>query len=93
MGSRVVTFGWSGAWARLRAVDTENLAVVPESVDLGAASALPVAGVSALQAVRRLGSVLGRRALVTGASAGESPRSGVFSCRETPTALSFSGTL
>ncbi|WP_433258077.1 zinc-binding dehydrogenase [Streptosporangium sp. CA-135522] len=69
-GSRVVTFGWSGAWARLRAVDTENLAVVPESVDLGAASALPVAGVSALQAVRRLGSVLGRRVLVTGASGG-----------------------
>ncbi|MFJ4910188.1 zinc-binding dehydrogenase [Streptomyces sp. NPDC093249] len=69
-GSRVVTFGWEGAWAELRAVGTANLAVVPEAVGLGAATALPVAGVTALQAVRGLGSVLGRRVLVTGASGG-----------------------
>jgi NADPH:quinone reductase-like Zn-dependent oxidoreductase len=70
VGTRVVTFGWSGAWAELRAVDTAELAVVPEAVDLGQASALPVAGVTALQAVRRLGPVAGRRVLVTGASGG-----------------------
>jgi NADPH:quinone reductase-like Zn-dependent oxidoreductase len=69
-GARVTTFGWRNAWAQLRAVDTANLAVVPDGVDLGAASALPVAGVTALQAVRGLGSVLGRRVLVTGASGG-----------------------
>ncbi|MBL1077033.1 zinc-binding dehydrogenase [Nocardia sp. 2] len=69
-GTRVVTFGWGGAWAELRAVDTSELAVVPDSVDLGVASALPVAGVTALQACRRLGSVLGRRVLITGASGG-----------------------
>ncbi|MEI5098157.1 zinc-binding dehydrogenase [Streptomyces sp. PmtG] len=69
-GTRVVGFGWSGAWAELRAVDTADLAVVPDAVDLGAASALPVAGVSALQAVRRLGGIEGRRVLVTGASGG-----------------------
>lgn len=69
-GTRVVTFGWSGAWAELRAVDTAELAVVPEAVDLGLASALPVAGVTALQAVRRLGPLTGRRVLVTGASGG-----------------------
>jgi NADPH2:quinone reductase len=69
-GTRVVTFGWSGAWAELRAVDTADLAIVPETVDLGTASALPVAGVAALQAVRRLGPVAGRRVLVTGASGG-----------------------
>ncbi|MEU8777938.1 zinc-binding dehydrogenase [Streptomyces sp. NPDC048606] len=69
-GTRVVTFGWGGAWARLRAVDTAELAVVPDAVDLGLAAALPVAGVTALQACRRLGSVLGRRVLVTGASGG-----------------------
>lgn len=69
-GTRVVTFGWSGAWAELRAVDTGELAVVPDDVDLGAASALPVAGVTALQAVRRLGPIVGRRVLVTGASGG-----------------------
>ncbi|MEV0828503.1 zinc-binding dehydrogenase [Nonomuraea rubra] len=69
-GTRVVTFGWSGAWAELRAVDTAELAVVPGTVDLGQAAALPVAGVTALQAVRRLGPVAGRRVLVTGASGG-----------------------
>ncbi|MGW6912973.1 zinc-binding dehydrogenase [Kitasatospora sp. NPDC054939] len=69
-GERVVGFGWGGAWAELRAVDTAELAVVPDTVDLGTASALPVAGVTALQALRRLGSVLGRRVLVTGASGG-----------------------
>jgi NADPH:quinone reductase len=69
-GSRVVTFGAAGAWAELRAVDTTELAPVPESVDLGAANALPSAGVTALQSLRRLGSVIGRRVLVTGASGG-----------------------
>lgn len=69
-GTRVVTFGWSGAWAELRAVNTAELAVVPEGVDLGSAAALPVAGVAALQAVRRLGPLTGRRVLVTGASGG-----------------------
>lgn len=69
-GARVVGFGPDHAWARLRASKTSDLAVVPESVDFGAASALPVAGVTALRAVRRLGPVIGRRVLVTGASGG-----------------------
>jgi NADPH2:quinone reductase len=69
-GSRVVTFGWSGAWSQRRAVDTGELAVLPDDVELAAAAALPVAAVTALRAVRRLGSVLGRRVLVTGASGG-----------------------
>ena len=69
-GTPVPTIGWSAAWARLRAVDTENLAALPDGVDLGAASTLPVAGVTALQALRRLGSVSGRWVLVTGASGG-----------------------
>ncbi|WP_433722808.1 zinc-binding dehydrogenase [Nocardia sp. CA-129566] len=69
-GSRVVTFGWSGAWAEQRAVDTAQLAVVPDALDLGATAALPVAAATALQAVRRLGLIVGRRVLVTGASGG-----------------------
>jgi NADPH:quinone reductase-like Zn-dependent oxidoreductase len=69
-GSRVVTFGWGGAWAEFRAVDTKELAVVPDGVDLGSTAALPVAGVTALQAVRRLGPILSSRVLVTGASGG-----------------------
>jgi NADPH:quinone reductase len=69
-GARVATFGWSGAWAQQRAVDTGELAVLPVTVDFGAAAAVPVAGVTALRAVRRLGSVVGRRVLITGASGG-----------------------
>ncbi|MBG0831693.1 zinc-binding dehydrogenase [Planomonospora sp. ID67723] len=69
-GARVVAFGWAGAWAEFRAVDTDELAVVPDGVDLGSTAALPVAGVTALQAVRRLGPILGSRVLVTGASGG-----------------------
>ncbi|MEU7747140.1 zinc-binding dehydrogenase [Nonomuraea sp. NPDC049158] len=69
-GARVTSFAGTGGWAERRAVDTTNLTVVPPAVDLAAASALPAAGVTALQAVRRLGPVLGRRVLVTGASGG-----------------------
>jgi NADPH:quinone reductase-like Zn-dependent oxidoreductase len=70
VGSRVVGFNGFGGWAQRRAVPTENLALLPDSVDFGPAAALPVAGVTALQALRRLGSVVGRRVLVTGASGG-----------------------
>jgi len=69
-GTRVVTFGWSGGWAELRAVGTGDLAVLPDGVDHRAAAALPVAGVTALRALRRLGPILGKRVLVTGASGG-----------------------
>lgn len=70
VGSQVVTFDWSDGWAELRAVDTAELAVVPDGVDLAAVAGLPVAGVTALRALRRLGSTAGRRVLVTGASGG-----------------------
>ncbi|MCM3883862.1 zinc-binding dehydrogenase [Frankia sp. R82] len=69
-GTPVVTFGWAGGWAGLRTVSTAELAVLPVGLDLGVAAALPVAGVTALRAVRRLGAVLGRRVLVTGAAGG-----------------------
>lgn len=69
-GTRVVTFGWNGAWATHRAVSTGELAVVPDDVALGDAATLPVAAVTALRALRPLGNLLGRRVLVTGASGG-----------------------
>lgn len=69
VGTRVVTFGMNG-WAELRAVATSELAKVPDAVDLGEASALPVAGVTALRALRALGAVCGKRVLITGASGG-----------------------
>lgn len=70
VGSRVVGFNGEGGWAQRRAVPTENVAVLPDSVDFGTAAALPVAGVTALQALRALGPVVGRRVLITGASGG-----------------------
>jgi NADPH:quinone reductase-like Zn-dependent oxidoreductase len=70
VGERVAGFRPASAWAEFQAVDTADIAVVPAEVDLASAAALPGAAVSALQAVRRLGSILGRRVLVTGASGG-----------------------
>lgn len=69
-GEKVVTFGWGGAWAEKRAVDLGELANLPDGVDVGEASALPVAGVTALRAIRACGEVSGRRLMVTGASGG-----------------------
>ena len=70
VGTRVVSFGYGRAWAEQRAVPTTELAALPDDVELGVASALPVAGVTALRALRALGSVIGKRVLITGASGG-----------------------
>ncbi len=70
-GTRVVTtMGTQGGWAERRVVDIDELAVVPSDIELGASSTLPVAGVTALRALRRSGALLGRRVLITGASGG-----------------------
>jgi NADPH:quinone reductase-like Zn-dependent oxidoreductase len=69
-GSRVVTSGSNGGWAELRAVNIQDLAVLPENIDIGAAATLPIAGVTALRALRIAGNLLGRRVLITGASGG-----------------------
>ena len=70
LGARVVGAGWSQAWAQQRLLTSDNVAVIPDSLDFETAAALPVAGVTALQIVRRLGPVVGRRVLITGASGG-----------------------
>ncbi|WP_413809163.1 zinc-binding dehydrogenase [Streptomyces sp. OE57] len=69
-GTPVVTLGGDGGWAELRAVDTGMLGVPPAGADPGAISTIPVAGGSALRALRRIGDTLGRRILVTGATGG-----------------------
>ncbi len=70
-GARVVTtMVTQGGWAERRAVALDELAVVPDDIDLGEAATLPVTGVTALRALRRSGPLLGRRVLVTGASGG-----------------------
>ncbi|RKS04824.1 NADPH:quinone reductase-like Zn-dependent oxidoreductase [Nocardiopsis sp. Huas11] len=68
-GTPVVTLGESG-WAELRAVPAARLGVVPDGADLGAVSTVPVAGLSALHVLRRMGQLLGHRVMVTGASGG-----------------------
>ncbi|WP_405538354.1 zinc-binding dehydrogenase [Streptomyces antimycoticus] len=69
-GTPVVTLGADGGWAELRAVDTAMLGIPPTGADPGAVSTIPVAGASALRALRRIGDTLGRRILVTGATGG-----------------------
>lgn len=69
-GTPVVTLGPDGAWAELRAVDSDLIGTVPAGADLGAISTVPVAGASALRALRRIGPILGRRVLVTAATGG-----------------------
>ncbi|WKG01558.1 zinc-binding dehydrogenase [Mycolicibacterium sp. HK-90] len=70
VGTRVVGFSGEAGWAERRVVSTDNLAELPEFVEFDEAAALPVAGVTALQALRALGPVVGQRVLVTGASGG-----------------------
>lgn len=51
-------------------MDTHNLTVLPDAVDFASAAALPTAATTALRAVEKLGPIIGRRVLVTGASGG-----------------------
>ena len=69
-GERVAGLAdWHG-WAELAAVPAHRLAVIPEGVERATAAALPMAGTTALNLVRRGGSLLGHRVLVTGGSGG-----------------------
>ena len=70
MGTRVVGLVNPGAWAQLVAVPTDVLAALPDGVSFAQAATLPVAGMTALLALRIGGRRLGRRVLVTGASGG-----------------------
>jgi NADPH:quinone reductase len=69
-GARVVGLLRTAAWAQLAAVPTLNLAGLPDGITDAQAATLPVAGLTALSALDTIGSVVGRRVLVTGASGG-----------------------
>lgn len=69
-GQRVVGFVRRTGWAELVAVQTSNLAVLPESISFSIASTLPIAGLTALYALDRAPGLLARRVLITGASGG-----------------------
>jgi NADPH:quinone reductase-like Zn-dependent oxidoreductase len=69
-GTRVVGMLDEGAWAERLAVPSNRLAALPDGVSFERAATLPVAGLTALYALGKRGSLLGRRVLVTGASGG-----------------------
>jgi NADPH:quinone reductase-like Zn-dependent oxidoreductase len=69
-GSRVVGILPSGAWAERVNCRSHAVAALPESVGDAAAATLPVAGLTALHALRQGGLLLGRKVLVDGASGG-----------------------
>ena len=69
-GTRVVAAADGGGWSERVSVPSYRVAAIPENVSFADAAALPVAGLTALRALRTGGSLLGRRVLVTGASGG-----------------------
>ncbi|GGV64899.1 oxidoreductase [Streptomyces longisporoflavus] len=69
-GTRVAGVAERDGWSERVALSTTRLAPVPDGVEWTDAAALPVAGLTALYAMRHAGSLLGRRVLVTGASGG-----------------------
>ena len=69
-GAKVVGFLAEGAWARNVAVPTDALAAIPDGATAVQAATLPVAGLTALHALRQGGLLLGKKVLVTGASGG-----------------------
>src|SRR5438128_6795343 len=69
-GARVVGFLPEGAWAERVAVPTHAVAELPEKVTFSQAATFPVAGLTALHALGKSGTILGKRVLVTGATGG-----------------------
>src|SRR5262249_20238354 len=69
-GTRVVGAAEGGGWSQRVVVPSHRVAAIPDNVAFADAAALPVAGLTALRALRTGGPLLGRRVLVTGASGG-----------------------
>ncbi len=71
VGTRVVGFSTRmEGWAEYVAVPTSYLAPIPDGVSDAQAATLPVAGLTALHSVDAATALLGRKALITGASGG-----------------------
>ena len=70
-GSRVAGYiGAGGAWAEQVAVSTNILAEIPASVTFAQAATLPIAGLTALHALKKGGLLLNKRVLITGSTGG-----------------------
>jgi NADPH:quinone reductase-like Zn-dependent oxidoreductase len=70
VGTRVVALVDQAGWAERVAARTSRIGVLPESVTFAQAATLPVAGLTALRALRVGGTLLGRTVLITGATGG-----------------------
>ena len=57
-------------WGERVAADTDRIAILHDDTTFAEAATLPVAGMTAMRALRRGGSLLGKRVLVTGAAGG-----------------------
>jgi len=69
-GTRVVGILPSGAWAERVNCRSHAVAALPDEVSDAQAATLPVAGLTALHALRQGGLLLGRKVLIDGASGG-----------------------
>lgn len=70
VGTRVAGVTGERAWATHAAVPIRHLAPIPEGLTAQVAAALPVAGLTAMRLLRRLGDLAGCRVVVTGATGG-----------------------
>ena len=70
VGARVVALcDWEG-WAERAAVPSHRIAPIADNVSFAAAASLPVAGLTALRALRHGAPLLGKRVLIAGAAGG-----------------------
>src|SRR3954462_15982058 len=69
-GTRVVALCDLEGWAERAAVPSHRIAPIADSVSFAAAASLPVAGLTALRALRHGAPLLGKRVLITGAAGG-----------------------
>ncbi|HEU4319921.1 MAG TPA: zinc-binding dehydrogenase [Acidimicrobiia bacterium] len=70
VGTRVVAWVDQAGWAERAVADTDRVAILGDGTSFAEAATLPVAGMTALRALRRGGSLLGKRVLITGAAGG-----------------------
>jgi len=71
VGTRVVGFSTRmEGWAELVSIPAKYLAPIPENITEAEAATLPVAGLTALHSIDAASGLIGRKALITGATGG-----------------------
>jgi NADPH:quinone reductase len=70
VGTRVAALVDQAGWAERVAAPVSRIGVLPDRVSFAQAATLPVAGLTALRALRLGGTLLGKNVLITGASGG-----------------------